>query len=249
VQRAAAEVKVREERKRRRLAVALAAAVLVLALIGGAAAWGLAHWRIATDARLQAALQDAIDRRAQAQAAPAGDTALSLWADAEAAGRRLDDLVNQGFPSAQMRQVVADFNSGLAADSAAARRTAEEDKAGRTLLGALANVRLDALANATSLRWAVYETRNADADYQAAFRHFGVDVDALTTEAAAARFASRSPEFRVELAAALDDWALERRSRKGPASDWQRLVALARALDREAGTPKAARPRRCGSRG
>jgi Flp pilus assembly protein TadD len=37
----------------------------------------------------------------------------------------------------------------------------------------------------------------------------------------------------VEVAAALDDWAWERRRLQRPAPQWRRLVALARAVDRD----------------
>src|SRR5262249_37598022 len=38
-------------------------------------------------------------------------------------------------------------------------------------------------------------------------------------------------EMRVEVAAALDDWASEWRKLKRPEAEWQRLLALARAVD------------------
>jgi tetratricopeptide (TPR) repeat protein len=72
----------------------------------------------------------------------------------------------------------------------------------------------------------------SDAAYAAAFREANYDVDALGPEAAAARIRSRPAGVALALAAALDDWAGERRrSRPRVAAAWKRLVDTARAAD------------------
>src|SRR5262249_18134981 len=75
-----------------------------------------------------------------------------------------------------------------------------------------------------------YDIARADTAYAQAFRDFGIDVEALTPEAAAARLRART--IPVELAAALDAWAtLRREERKVNASRWQPLGAVARRVE------------------
>jgi hypothetical protein len=74
------------------------------------------------------------------------------------------------------------------------------------------------------------DERKANADYAAAFRAYGVDVDSLPPSAAG-RLLADSP-VAPELASALDQWAILRRSRvlRDPAGA-ARLVTVARASD------------------
>ena len=77
------------------------------------------------------------------------------------------------------------------------------------------------------------DERNANSDYAAAFRAYGVDVDSLDPSAAG-RLLATSP-VAPELASALDQWAILRRGRvlHDPAGA-DRLVAVARAADPDA---------------
>jgi tetratricopeptide (TPR) repeat protein len=70
--------------------------------------------------------------------------------------------------------------------------------------------------------------RGGDADYAAAFREYGLDVEALTPAEAAARIRERP--IQNKLAAALDHWAFFRREH-GDAAAWQRLVEIAQLAD------------------
>jgi serine/threonine-protein kinase len=223
LERAAAQARAAEERKRRKLAVGLAASVLALAVAGGAGAWGLVHWRSDTDSRINLVLNDASARRATALAAGEGETALAAWTEAETTARRLEDLLAQGFPSAEMRQRVRDWVAALDEAVAAVRRQAAEAERYRHLLARLTEARAqkeDEVAKST-----------IEADYRAAFASYGLDVDVLTTEEAARLLSGRPETELMEVAAALDDWALERRRLQRPEAEWRRLVALARALD------------------
>src|SRR5581483_1585979 len=47
------------------------------------------------------------------------------------------------------------------------------------------------------------------------------------------RLGRKAPTFVLGVAAALDDWALERRRLRRPPAEWQRLVAVTRALDQD----------------
>jgi tetratricopeptide (TPR) repeat protein/serine/threonine protein kinase len=210
--------------RRNKPAVALAVAVLLVALIGGASAWGLTLWRSSTDGRIYLALNEANALRAQAQATPAGEQALSRWGEAHAAARRLDDLLAQGFPSPELRQQVQEWRGNLDEEIAVARKQAEKAQRDQRLRNQLAEVR--------TLKQDVFDkTVDTDGGYRDAFATWGLDVDGLTTEAAAGQLRSCPLEMLVEVAAALDDWALERRRLKRPATEWRRLIALARAVD------------------
>src|SRR5262249_51667257 len=156
---------------------------------------------------------------------PVGEQAVARWGEAEGAARRLDDLVAQGFPSAELREQVRAFNDAVANEAAAARQLAVTAQDDRDFLSQLADVRTS--------KEDQFDKTDTDDAYRKAFLDHGVNVDAMTAEAAALRLASRPPAVCVEVAAALDDWALERRRLKRPPADWQRLVSLARAVDRD----------------
>jgi tetratricopeptide (TPR) repeat protein len=67
-------------------------------------------------------------------------------------------------------------------------------------------------------------------DFAEAFRDYGIDVEELTPEQAAERIRARS--IRVEIATALEDWAILRKVQlKTEESAWKRLLAIARAAD------------------
>src|SRR5262249_32193868 len=74
-----------------------------------------------------------------------------------------------------------------------------------------------------------FDFEKGDAEYLMAFRAFGIDVDSLEPAEAARQIRERS--VAVELAAALDDWAITRRSLNRPDVDWKRLLMIARAID------------------
>jgi serine/threonine-protein kinase len=68
------------------------------------------------------------------------------------------------------------------------------------------------------------------AAYADAFREFGIDVEALEPEVAAARIRAR--KIRLELALALDLWARAHLAdRQTGDANWKRLLAVARAVD------------------
>jgi tetratricopeptide (TPR) repeat protein len=76
-----------------------------------------------------------------------------------------------------------------------------------------------------------FEFAPVDRDYAGAFQRFGIDVEELDPAEAAKRIQARS--ISVELAAALDYWALRRREQAGEAEaeKWRRLVRIARLAD------------------
>ena len=75
-----------------------------------------------------------------------------------------------------------------------------------------------------------FDIAGRDPAYEQAFREYGIDVTRLDPSEGGARIRARS--IRVELAAALDDWALVcRRTRKKEDSTWKDLLAAARVAD------------------
>jgi tetratricopeptide (TPR) repeat protein len=76
-----------------------------------------------------------------------------------------------------------------------------------------------------------FEFAQVERDYARSFQRFGIDVEELDPAEAALRIRARS--VSVELAAAVDYWALRRRGRTGEAGaeKWQRLVQVARLAD------------------
>jgi tetratricopeptide (TPR) repeat protein/serine/threonine protein kinase len=72
-----------------------------------------------------------------------------------------------------------------------------------------------------------FDSATADEDYRKAFQDYAVDVTGQEPAAAAALLGSRV--IRVELAAALDDWAFVRWALAMP--DGEKFLALARAID------------------
>jgi serine/threonine protein kinase/Flp pilus assembly protein TadD len=74
---------------------------------------------------------------------------------------------------------------------------------------------------------------NADRQYEEVFRAFGLDVDGWAPEETAKRI--RESSVAVELAAALDHWALTRRNARAPAdTGWKHLLGVARGADPDA---------------
>lgn len=68
-----------------------------------------------------------------------------------------------------------------------------------------------------------------DAAWARAFREYGIDVDQLTADDAAA--VVRRKAIRAELLVALDEWSTARRRNTRAAGDWRHLSAVARAAD------------------
>src|SRR4029077_8822183 len=73
---------------------------------------------------------------------------------------------------------------------------------------------------------------SVDEQYAAAFRRWGLDVDATAEADVVARLGAEPDAVVPELIAALDGWMLERRRLKRPEAEWRRLFRVAEQLDR-----------------
>src|SRR5262249_43150575 len=80
---------------------------------------------------------------------------------------------------------------------------------------------------ATAVRGRTFDFAGAERAYREEFRRFGLDFDALSASEAGDHL--RASRIRERLIAALDDWALARRS--GEIPDWQRLLTVAIRAD------------------
>jgi serine/threonine-protein kinase len=231
--RTEAQARAAAERRARRMALALGASVLFTVVLGGAA-WGVVS-RLQADQEAETRQQEAQTARAadeavreanrlrgQAEAAPVGD--LVKWQGALSAVRRAQGVLAGGPGNValkeQVRELLADLSAGEAARQKA--RAAEKDRA---LLAELHRIRL----SATEIYEHGYRPGKVDTDYTKAFHAYGLDVDQLPVQEAAARIRARP--IRQELAAALDGWAWKRRRLEKPPEAWQHLFAIARQVE------------------
>jgi tetratricopeptide (TPR) repeat protein len=104
--------------------------------------------------------------------------------------------------------------------------TAADPEQDKRMLAQLEAIRLQKAA----VKDGRFDVAGADKAYAAAFRAYGIDIDKLEPAQAADKIRSRA--IRIELAVALDDWAMARRA-AGKAKDkgWQRLIAVSQAAD------------------
>ncbi len=257
VERAAAEVRAREESKRRRLVAALALAVVVfLASAGGAGwwAWGRRQeavqraelcLRRASDLRRQAAdlggsepslrtLQEAVEEARKAENELGGgllpaDLDRKVQAEVAAVQRELADLKRD-------RQALADLESIRASkddrfDPRAAG--AVPPPPGRSVRPPGTPLKLEVQVQVSVGAMTPEQGVDADQEYAKVFAANGINVARLpgARSELAERLRAYPPAVRVGLTAILDDWALERaRGRLAP--DLSReLLALAAAAD------------------
>lgn len=113
--------------------------------------------------------------------------------------------------------------AGIEREQAAAANRIAELEHDQKLLG-----RLETIRGNRSEHW---NPRQTDRDHAAAFRDFGLDPDRLDPEEAGKQIARRSEP--VELAAYLDDWAVQRVAarEKIDVATWRRLLVAAQVAD------------------
>src|SRR5262249_43470641 len=143
------------------------------------------------------------------------------------------ELARANEPSAEVRRQAEELEVALAGEESGARRD-------RALLTALLEGRgpREGQRFHKGHRGLGLAEPSADEQFRAAFRAWGLDVDATPTAEAARRLRARPAAVVAEVVAALDEWAAERR-RQGPAGaeGGRRLALLATALE-EGGGPR-----------
>jgi len=214
-----------EETARRRLTLAVAASIVgILILAGGG--WGYlqqlrAGRRAATERVVNQALDEATLLWGQARSAAVGD--LSPWSIALNAAKKAEGLLAAGEGDTELHNRVRTVLAALELGGADAQAKAREAKRDHELLDRLETIRSERSVHLNAER--------TDAEYQAAFREFGIDFETLDPKDAGKRLASRSAP--VELASFLDDWTYVR-TLIPPAKEkslWRRLNEAARAAD------------------
>jgi tetratricopeptide (TPR) repeat protein len=130
------------------------------------------------------------------------------WPQGEAAAQGAATLLATGGGSAELQQDVREILADL------------------HLLAQLENARL----LRSGVKEGHFDNEAGDRAYASAFGSYGIDIERLELPEAAAQIAARP--IRVELAAALDDWAQARRwIPQADGKSWRDLLALAQAAD------------------
>jgi tetratricopeptide (TPR) repeat protein/tRNA A-37 threonylcarbamoyl transferase component Bud32 len=243
LERAAAEARAEEakattaaERKARRRTAGMAVALLLLAVGGGSGAWlwqqeqqarqaQVVQRRQEADAAAQKAMAEARLLLEQAQTAAPADEA--RFREANAAAEKAAALARPGEASEEVQGQATDLVALVKSEAEAAGRD-------RRLLAALLEVRRPRegpkFQRDDQGLIVVLVEPSADEQFRAAFRDWGLNLDAGPASAAA-RLKGRPPGVVAEIIASLDEWAAEQRQRGRPRGEWQRLVDLAAALD------------------
>jgi eukaryotic-like serine/threonine-protein kinase len=214
--------KARAERRARRLTAGLAAAVLATIALGGSGAAWFVSARNASTAAVARESADTLDRvivlKAKARAAPPG--AVIPWeealAEANRAAGQTRELADRPLNDRIAREI-AELEQGRRAAIEQAARLATD----RKLLSELESIRGNRADH--------NNPKQTDAEYAAAFRQAGLDLDATDSKQAGAWLAARSAP--IELASFLDDWVMVRVSAHASRKDTDHLFAAARAAD------------------
>jgi tetratricopeptide (TPR) repeat protein len=223
LERARIEVQALEQRKRRRLRMALALAALLL-LSGGAAVWWQGQRRQAeADRAVDGALDEARLLAAQARADPLTPAG---YDKAVAAAWHAGEMAHAGGAS----QAVQRQTEALLAVVQAEAETAEKD---RRLLVRLLEVRGPREGPKYTR---ADEELTIEEQFASAFRDWGLDVDGTPLAEATARLKENPPAVVMEVIAALDEWASQRRVDGKPLAACRCLVDLATALDDDSGS-------------
>jgi serine/threonine protein kinase/Flp pilus assembly protein TadD len=80
-----------------------------------------------------------------------------------------------------------------------------------------------------NVRGGAFDDGSAGAEYAAAFRDYGLDVESQDVDETARQIRARP--IWLNLAAALDDWSAKRTKAPPPGPDWRHLLAVAKVAD------------------
>jgi serine/threonine-protein kinase len=217
---AKAEARSVEERRRHLLNLALASSILATGLLAaGAWAWiagERAERRAKTVSAVNKALYDSAEFRSQARAATSADP--TKWVEAIDALKQAEALLDRSEGETDLRNRVQAQLTATVSERDAHEAVGKD----RRMIERLGQIHDD---------FAVHlDSRKMDAEYAAAFRDYGVEVDALDPAHAGALLAQRP--VAVDLASALDQWAFNRRRiRPEIGAGAGHLVAVAQLAD------------------
>jgi serine/threonine-protein kinase len=244
--RAKAEARAIERRRRRLLVAALASMVVLGLAVVGNRLWRQSirnrnavpmlervEERLATSEELPWNEISAEVSRVRSLLGPDGDTGLLRRADAIDARLDRDRRLSERLTEIRIGRVSEQIGKGEPGDYEPGNyrsrtRTAELADTGGCWFSS------DRYPKADYRRGVIeaHSGRDIDSAYRKAFLGEGIDVDRLPTPRAAELIRTRSRAVVAALATALDHWALLRRWELRDAN-WQRLVALARAINHD----------------
>jgi serine/threonine protein kinase/Flp pilus assembly protein TadD len=195
---------------RRHRPVVWSAAVALLgtlAVLAGSAGW-VVRDRAARQARTAAAVQAALEEAQRSHRE-------GHWPQALAAAQRAEALLPDGAADPAVAERV----------QALLRELAEEEADGR-LVARLNELRL--LQAEVNVRENRFVLERALPEYRQAFGDYGLRVDVMAPEEAAARIRGRPSAVRATLVAALDHWLILARHQKAPEAGWvERVLSTA----------------------
>jgi Flp pilus assembly protein TadD len=217
--------------RRRPAAAGLAAALVLLAVVGLVVGWSQYQQRAEARGR-----QQQTDAEARTILARARDLLAEGWKATDEA--KLKEAVTEG----ERAVVVARRGQGSTAveqESSAFKKEAAErlqrwrnnDALCGALLGVSTPPELAAYTRSAGGMMRAVSQPSVDEQYAAAFRRWGLDVDATAESRVVARLRAQPDAVVQNVIAALDSWARERQRRKRQVKDWQRLRGIADELD------------------
>jgi len=227
----AAETRVKAENaaRARRLTVALASSLLLTFAVAGAAGWWLDRERRdrldSTAAGVNLALADAA--RFEGEARSGGQSSLATWDQAAASVERARSLLRAGESSPALASRVEE-----AATTILDAQTKAHERARQIDLDAAMVARLENVRAPEGSDFDPGDNERLDAEFAAAFREYGIDVDALPSDVAA--LAVAKSRIALALVVTLDDWADRRlhvKSTHWSRDDGLRLLEIADRAD------------------
>ncbi len=226
-----------EEVKRRRLAVGLAATVIaaVIAIVAGRL-WverRRAERLINTRTSVYEVIANALELEAKAKSS--GDN-LGIWDQAAVIADHARSVLEAGEGDSETRDRVWEMIARIQAEREDARNRVRRVRRDETLRSELERIR--------SSRGDDINPIDLDSKMIETFKTYGIDFASFDRPAADAEFdraienlserIRQMPEsLGLDVAAALDDWALDLKTRSKPEHQWRRLIELARHCDRD----------------
>jgi tetratricopeptide (TPR) repeat protein/predicted Ser/Thr protein kinase len=206
---------------RRHKALVLTTAAFLALLLGAGAVTAWQAIQLARAERDQAVQQarrsedvhDALTRAAQLrEQARSADGDTSKWTEARVQARRAEALAQTGLPAPELQEQVAALLGEL-----------DQEEKDHKMLVDLDGIRI----RQAELKGEQFDMRAAVLRYAAAFRRYGIDMEALSVAEAARRV--RASQVGEALLTALDHWAYWTRANDQP--DTTKLLAVADAAD------------------
>ncbi len=221
-----ARIKAAEERRRRKLTVALAGTVMAALGLGAAGFWWVNHERAQ---RAEEQAQRAVQTRNAVEAAHGESIEFGQAGKPEealAAALRAFSLAQTGGADAALLERARGFVTKAELDVGAAQRQRELAEQDELLRTRLVDLRLEQIGTIGNRSREI----ELDAEFTAAFRDYGVDLEGADLVPAMKRIRERA--IAEEVALALDDWGRLRRKVHGAKSEKaENLFFLAMDLD------------------